>query len=97
MKVNEIDTNDLRNYCCISDDSIDTKKFLLTALASAKSYIKSYCNISDEELNKHDDLSSAVFMYVYDAFSNRSKGTDYKIEENPAFTAILSLHDKNFL
>lgn len=95
MKVSEITVNELLEYCRADADA-ETERFLQAALHAAKSYIKSRNGIDDSYMDNYDELSIAVFALVADMYDNRSM-TIGSGQENPTVTAILKLHDMNFL
>lgn len=95
MRISEISISDLVDYCR-AEDGADTALFLYAALGAAKGYIKSRNGIDDAYMDAHEELTIAVLALVADMYDNRSL-TIAGGKENPTITAILKMHDKNFI
>ena len=66
-------------------------------LSSATSYIKGYTGLSDEELDSHEDLVTALCVLVADMFDNRNMQIEKPLYNNKTVTSILDMHRTNLL
>lgn len=96
MKVSDITTADLADYVRADGTNDTTVKFLAAALAAAKGYIKGHTSLTDDEMDEYEEISIAVFAIVADMYDVRSTTAD-TTAENKTVSAILHLHDKNFI
>lgn len=91
MKVSEITVNDVAEYLRTSDTTQ-----LQIMLDSAKAYVKSYTGLEDEEIDKHEDISHAIFVLVSDMYDNRS--IEVKNDKaNIVVSTILNMYCANLL
>lgn len=100
MKVSELTSNILAGYLRIDDDCLDdlTLQFLETAIVSAKGYIKSYTGLTDEEMDKYQDLTIACMALVQDFYDTRSVLIPAnKSARNKTVDTILGMHARNLL
>ena len=95
MRVSDITTSDLADYVRADGTDEVTEKFL-AALAAAKGYIKSHTALTDCEMDEYEEISIALFAIVADMYDVRSTTAD-TTAENKTVSAILHLHDKNFI
>lgn len=94
MKINEVTLSAVKDYCRVDGNESDT---ILTAiLQAAKSYIKSYTGLTDEEINDKEDLTIALLVLCSDMFDNRQV-TVQNANENKVVSTILSMHSVNYL
>jgi uncharacterized phage protein (predicted DNA packaging) len=94
MKISEIKTEDIKNYLHVYHAEDD--KLISAILIAAKSFVKGYTGLSDENLDISDDLSMAVFILASELYDNRV----YTVENNnvnPVIQAILNMHSVNLL
>lgn len=93
MKINEVTTELLINYCnAYSEDSVLLEIFRDASI----SYIKSYTGLTIEEINLLDDLTIALLVLVSGMFDSRSLECD-KGKINLILDGILGLHSKNLI
>ncbi|MCS6107924.1 phage gp6-like head-tail connector protein [Clostridium botulinum] len=93
IKINEVKTDLLINYC----NAYDEDKQLLEIFKDASvDYIKSYTGLTDEEINTKNDLTVALLVLVSGMFDNRSIEVD-KDKVNLILDGILGLHSKNLV
>ena len=98
MRINELTTEDLINYCRIYEADETVKKELDTFYRIAKKYISEYTGLDETSLDDYEDLSIACFILVSDFYDNRNYYIDYKSTVlNKSVETILNLHCKNFL
>lgn len=96
MKINDVTAEDLLNY--LREDNADYHTFSMVnmMLNSAKSYIKSYTGLSDEQLNEKEDLTIVLFVLVTDMYDNRMY-TVHNDKVNKVVSSILNMHSQNLL
>lgn len=91
MKPSEITVNDLAEYLRV-DDTIQ----LEIMLNSAKAYVRSYTGLIDEEIDKHEDITHAIFVLVSEMYDNRVL-TVKNDKANRVVTSILDMYCMNLL
>lgn len=96
MKISEITTEIVKDYCGISDNDSDEiiEKVLMPA---AKTFITGYTGLSETEINQHDDLANAFMVLVNDMYTQRDYTLNYNKQVNPCVKTILSLYSVNYL
>lgn len=96
MKINEITTEIVKDYCGISDKDSDEmiKKVLMPA---AKTFITGYTGLSETEINQHDDLATAFMVLINDMYTQRDYTLNMNKQVNPCVKTILSLYSVNYL
>ena len=77
-------------YNKVYTDNIATMK------DAAKSYIKNYTGLSDEELDKYDDLTTAYLCIISDMYDNRTFTVDSD-KNNRMLQSIMDMHCINLL
>nr|DAV95529.1 MAG TPA: tail connector protein [Caudoviricetes sp.] len=93
MKVNEIETEFLIDYCnAYEEDSRVLEVFKDASI----SYIKSYTGLTEEEMMVMDDITVALLVLVNGMFDSRSIEAD-KSNVNVILDSILSMHSKNLI
>lgn len=93
MKINEVTTDLLINYC----NAYEEDATLLEIFKDASiSHIKSHTGLSDTEINSLDDLTVALLVLVSGMFDSRSIEAD-KGKVNLILDSILGLHSKNLV
>ena len=105
MKVSEITTDNLRDYLRLDDNSFDTE--LGIYLSSAKEYVKSYIGlplVSDDQeedtIDKHEDITTAIFVLVSDFFENHlyhQGGVGQEVKTNKLVETILNQYRRNLV
>lgn len=99
MKVSEITIEAVAEYIRLDDSSIDnvaTENLLESILHAAKAFIRSYTNLSDEEIDEHDDFYIVVLILCQDMYDNRALYVD-KTNLNKVVDTILGMHRKNLI
>ena len=69
MKISEVPDRIILKNCNAYEEDIDLIEVYKDA---AKSYIKNYTGLSDEELDKYDDLTTAYLCIISDMYDNRT-------------------------
>ena len=93
MKVSEIGIDNLVEYMRLDDYEEDEIEPLLTA---SKAFIRSYTELSDEEIDDHEDFYIVVMILCQDMYDNRVLYPD-KNNLNRVVDTILGMHRKNLL
>jgi len=98
MKISEITIEDLANYVRLDDPEDIEKQELERMKSSAISYMTDYTGLSEEDLDKHEDLTQALFVLVADMFDNRNLYIEGKATNiNKSVECILGMHSINLL
>lgn len=95
MKISEVTDEQLKDFCGIYDDeSGDNLEIMKSA---ALSRIRSFTNLTDEEIDEHEDITYAYMVLVNDAFQNRDYTLSWQKQLNPLVSDILHAYAKNYL
>ena len=98
MKISEITVDDLANYVRLDEPDDIEKQELERMKSSAISYMTDYTGLSEEDLDKHEDLTQALFVLVADMFDNRNLYIEGKATNiNKSVECILGMHSINLL
>lgn len=95
-KVSEIKIEDLKSYLRLTDIDKTEENYLKTIINSSISYVRNYTGLTDEELDKYNDIVAVIFILCQDLYDNRSLYVD-KNNINRVVESILSLHSCNLL
>ena len=94
MKVSEISLETVKDYLKVENDIEDG--LIDNILTASKNYVKNYTGLTDEEIDKKEDITLAVLVLANEMYSNR----EYTVEKNipnPVITSILDMHSMNLL
>ncbi len=94
MKISEVTIETLKEYANVEHNYDD--KIFTNILIAAKSYIKSYTGLSDEQVDKKEDLTIALMVLCNEMYDNRV----FSVQDNKANTVIaniLDMHSVNLL
>ena len=96
MKISELTSTMVKDYCGISDDNSDdiVGNMLMPA---AKAYIKGYTGLTDEQIDEHEDLAIAFCVIVNDMFTQRDYTTSIHRQASPIVKNILSMYAVNHI
>lgn len=96
MKISELTSAMVKDYCGISDDDSDdiVGNMLMPA---AKAYIKGYTGLTDEQIDEHEDLAIAFCVLVNDMFTQRDYTTSIHRQVSPTVKNILSMYAVNHI
>lgn len=95
-KVSKIKIEDLKSYLRLTDIDKTEENYLNTIINSSISYVRNYTGLTDEELDKYNDIVAVIFILCQDLYDNRSLYVD-KNNINRVVESILSLHSCNLL
>lgn len=93
MKVSEIGIDNLVEYMRLDEYKEDE---LTPLLIASRAFIRSYTNLSDEEIDEHEDFYIVVMILCQDMYDNRILYPD-KNNLNKVVDTILGMHRKNLL
>lgn len=96
MKISELTSDIVKDYCGISDDDSDDiiEKLLLPA---AREYIKGYTGLTAEQCDEHEELSVACMVLVNDMFTQRDYTVSMHRQVSPTVKTILDMYAVNYL
>lgn len=98
MKVSELTREFLIDYLKLDEPEENSLKEIDACHAAAVAYAKSYTGLTEEELDKHEDITTAVLIILADMFENRNLYLDYKSKEiNKTVETILGMYQVNLL
>lgn len=93
MKVSELTTETLAEYLRLDDDT-----GLQMFLDAAKSYVKSYAGLTDEDMDKDDEIAICVLAVASDMFDQRQTQVGVNNSYiNRLVDSMLAMHSKNLL
>lgn len=93
MKVSEITPAVIAAY--IRDDEYDANE-LRWIYGAAVAYATSYTGLKQDDLDEHEDISTAILILCQDMHDNRSLYVD-KNHVNKTVETILNMHSTNLL
>ena len=96
MKVSEITEQDVIELARIDVDATDKGLISRMFLPAAKEHIKGYCGLSDEEMDKYQDLPIAVCALCAHMYDNRSVAVDSD-KENRVVREIIEKYSQNLI
>lgn len=86
MKFSEINFDVVKEYLVVDD----TEKFEIEIyIASAKSYVKTYANMTDDELDENEYYVAPTLMLISSFYENKTVEMTGKV--NVAFKSLLTL------
>lgn len=96
MRISELTLEIVKDYCGISDSDSDRiiKDVLMPA---AEKFIIGYTGLNSEEINTHEDLTTAFLVLVSDMYTQREYTLSLHKQVNPAVRTILGLYSVNLL
>lgn len=91
MIVSNIEISDVKDYL-----RTDEETGLEVFLNAAKGFVKNYTGLTDEEIDKHEDISAAVFALIGEMYDNRvyTVQTD---KVNPFVKSVLDMYSVNLI
>ncbi len=99
MKVSELTVEDIAEYLRIMPGDLDEaeKKTMAGLLEAAKSYVKSYTGLTEDEVDAYPDIVPAVCCLAGDFYTNRDMTPAVKGSPNRTVESILNMHCTNLL
>lgn len=93
MKFSEINEEIVKQYANAYDEDTAMLKIILNG---AKSFIRSYTGLTDEEIDKYEDISIVLLVLCNDMFENRMYSVDTS-KANIVISSILDMYSVNLL
>lgn len=94
MRISQLNVDSVLKFLKLSGDEGDISPLAL--LAAAKSYVKSYTGLTEDEMDRHEDLAIAALILCADFYENRMTTVDSS-NVNKTVDTILSMYRKNLL
>lgn len=94
MRLSDTGIPEIKDYCGVTDK--DSDKILIALRAAAVSFILNQTGLTEDEAEKHEDLSAVLLMLIYDMYMNRTLSVE-KSGVNPIVQSILSEYARNLL
>lgn len=91
MKVSEITNKDLLDYLRINEE-----ENLQVYLDAAKSYVRDYTGLTDEEIDTKPSIVPLIYVLVTEYYENRQY-TVTKDKVNATISSTLDMYRKNLL
>lgn len=96
MKVSDLTGEMIATFCRVDEDATDRALIETMFLPAAKAYLCSHTGLTQEELDKHEDISIAVCALVSQMYDNRSvEVASDKV--NPVVADIIGKYDRNLI
>lgn len=95
-KVSEVTSTDLAEYLRVGEVTASEEGFLNTIIGAAKSYMRKYTGLTEEQLDESRDLVIALLVLCQDMYDNRALYVD-SANVNLAVQSILDMHSVNLL
>lgn len=98
MKVSQVELKHIAQAIREDEKQItnDEKEHLETLKASAIEYVKAYTGLNEEEIEKHEDITTAVLVLISDMYDNRQMYVE-KTNINKVISDILGFYQVNLL
>ncbi|MBR4934511.1 MAG: phage gp6-like head-tail connector protein [Anaerotignum sp.] len=99
MKISEIGTAEMRFYIRTDDiDGAEAEIEFKMILDAAKAFVREQTGLTDEEMDKYEDLTIAVCMVAAEFYDTRAYHLEAsKVTVNPAAAAIINQHCRTLL
>lgn len=94
MKVSELTEQDVIQYARMENAEEDIAPAAL--LEAAKAYVRSYTGLTDEEIDRHEEISIAVLALCSDMCDNRQLAAEND-KVNRVVETILGMHAVNLI
>lgn len=96
MKVSELTLDTIVLLSKIDDDAPDKDLITSLFLPAAKAHVRNHTGLTDEEMDKYEDLPIAICALCSHMYDNRSmEVTSDKV--NQVVTDIIGKYDKNLI
>lgn len=89
-----IDLETVKQYLRI--DGNDEDNLLAMCMNSAKSYVKDYTGLEDDEIAQHESLELATMAIIADMYEMR-QATVQGLQQNPLVEFTLNMYQRNLL
>lgn len=96
MKVSELTSQQVALFCRVDEDATDVGLIDTLFLPAAKQYVKGHTGMTDEEMDKHEDIPIAVCALCCHMYDNRSvEVTSDKL--NQVVLDVIGRYDRNLI
>ena len=95
MKISEVTSAYILGFIKTENDE-QARNDLRLIMPAAKSYLKGYTKLDDQELDRHDDITLAYIALCQHMYDNRTFAVDCK-EANRVIESIIGMHDCNLV
>ena len=96
MKVSDLTVEIVATFCRIDDDATDKELLNSMFLPAAKAHVRKHTGLTDEEMDKHEDIPIAICALCSHMYDNRSvEVTSEKV--NQLVEDIIGKYDKNLI
>lgn len=94
MKISDVSIEDIKQYANIYHNEDDN--LISSILTAAKSYIRNYTGLTDEQMDQKEDLTIVLMVLCSEMYDNRAFiAEDSKV--NLVIKSILDMHSINLL
>lgn len=93
MKLSEVTSAKIKAFCGVSDDG---DGMLDICAGAARSYIRSFTGLDDDQIDEYEDITAAYLVLINDMYSSRDFSSE-RASQNPVTAQILALHSVNLL
>lgn len=98
MKISELNDEYVADYLRLDEPDEIMLQEVHAALTSAIAYAVHYTGLTEEEMEKYEDITMAILVLTAEMFENRNLYIDYKTKEvNKTVETILGMHQVNLL
>lgn len=95
MKLSNLSIEEMKTYCKAEDEEDSIFQIILDA---CKAYIRGQTGLTDEEMDKYEDLTIAALILGSDMYDNRTyHQKDTKVTPNLAAKAIIDQYQMTIL
>lgn len=93
MKVSDIRSDAVKDYCGISDEESDG--ILAVVMSAARAFIRTYTGLTDAEIDEKEEIGTAYMALVNDMISNREYSGPSTKNINPCVKLLLDMNSVN--
>jgi hypothetical protein len=72
-------------------------QLIQSIIRGCKAYIKSYTGLSDDSVDRYEELTITLFVLAAEMYDNRSMTVDKLSKVNPLVQNMLEMHSVNLL
>ena len=95
MKLSALSIEELKTYCRAEDEEDSVFEIILDA---CKAFIRGQTGLTDDEMDKYEDLTMAAMILASDMYDNRAyQQKQAKVTANMAVKAIIDQYQMTIL
>lgn len=96
MKISDVTTEEVRKYCKADED--EEEVIFEIILDACKAFIRGQTGLTDEGMDKYEDLTIALLILASDMYDNRTyQQKEVKVTANLAAKAIIDQYQMTIL